>query len=286
MSAPSTTLPAIFLAHGSPGLIWPKEIPRRPPAPGEVGGPLGPHRKFLETYGPHILEKYQPKAIVVFSAHWETKDAIQVMDNEENELLYDYYNFPEQLYNLHFKSKGSSKISSRVVELLTKNGIKAEKLHNGRGLDHGVFVPFLLMFPNDFNIPIIEVSIDASLDPEKHLDIGKALAPLRDENVLIISGGLTIHTFQDGDAWNPLTASPGYLDFENQIKSGVTHAVSAFERNEKLLKVTTHPFYRKAHPRVEHFIPIYIAAGAGSREGDKASVVSDLHGAITIEFGV
>ncbi|KAH6580970.1 hypothetical protein BASA60_002645 [Batrachochytrium salamandrivorans] len=224
------------------------DVPRRAPSPGDVGGPNGPHSKFLKEYGPQLLERLKPKAIVVFSAHWETHGAIQVSDNTENPLYYDYGGFPKSMYNLNFKSRGSSEVSSRVVDLLTKGGIKTKMIKNVRGLDHGVFVPFVLMFPSQFEIPIIQVSISSNLDPHYHLAIGKALTPLRDEGVLIISGGLTIHTFDDGDAWNPLTANPGYLDFETQIKSGVTDSPTPIERNDKLIRVTSHPFLPKSTP--------------------------------------
>jgi 4,5-DOPA dioxygenase extradiol len=101
------------------------------------------------------------------------------MSYERNHLLYDYYNFPEEMYRVKFESKGSSQVASRIVELLKQNNILTRTLKQGRGLDHGVFVPFKLMFPNPCPIPIVEVSMDGSLDPQRLIELGRALAPLR-----------------------------------------------------------------------------------------------------------
>ncbi|KAJ3032314.1 hypothetical protein HDV00_007689 [Rhizophlyctis rosea] len=280
--ADTSKFPAIFLAHGSPLLLWPEHLPTRFGALDSIGGPKGPHKKFLSEFGPWLLKTYNPKAIVVFSAHWETDQEIEVMDYETNHLLYDYYGFPDEMYKITWESKGSHEVAERVVELLKKSNIPAKTITQGRGLDHGVFIPFKIMFPSPSPIPIIEVSIPSSLDPSALLALGKALSPLRSEGTLIISGGLTIHTFREPDAWNPQTAPQGFKDFENEVKRSV-EAGEGEERNGKLVNVTSHEYFRRAHPREEHFVPIYVAAGAGS-EG-KAKVLSDLHGAITIAYG-
>jgi len=103
---------------------------------------------------------------------------------------------------------------------------------------------------------------------------------------LILSGGLTIHTFKELDAWDPRTAPQGFKDFEKTVCDAVWTSRSVEERNDKLKAVVHHPFFRRAHPREEHFAPIYIAAGAGSGEGDGATVLADIHSAISIAFGV
>jgi len=109
---------------------------------------------------------------------------------------------------------------------------------------------------------------------------------LRDEGVVILSGGLTIHTFKEVDAWNPQTAPQGFLDFEKSITDAVRTSKSPEERNDNLKMVMRHPFFWRAHPREEHFVPIYIAAGAGSDEGEGARVLADIHSAISLAFGV
>ena len=144
-----------------------------------VGVPNGPHSKFLQDFGPYLLKKYNPKAVVVFSAHWETSNQIEVMNNDVNKLYYDYYGFPKKMYEITWNSKGSSEVASKVANLLNNHKIPAKTISNARGLDHGVFVPFKLMFPDPFEIPLVEVSIDAKLDPQHHIEIGKAIQSLR-----------------------------------------------------------------------------------------------------------
>eukprot|EP00128_Syssomonas_multiformis_P008519 Colp12_sorted_trinity150504_noHs@3337 len=281
----SGKLPAFYLAHGSPLLVWPKSTPIGGPFKNlaKIGGPNGQHAAFLKYFGKFILKNYKPKALVVFSAHWETQGEIHVTGYENNHLLYDYYGFPDEMYDIKFESKGSPEIAGQVAELLKKGGMRSRVLPSGRGLDHGVFVPFTLMFPDPCPVPIIEVSMD-SLDPERLIRIGKALEPLRSEGVLILSGGLSIHTFEDFNAWNPDTAAEGYKDFHKTIVDSVDKNKDNTEaRHKQMLALTSHPYFRRAHPREEHFVPLYVAAGAGS--SGSASVVCDLFGAVTIAFG-
>ena len=140
--------------------------------------------------------------------------------------------------------------------------------------------------------------MDASLDPQRLIELGRALIPLRytyrpiypltsrDEGVVILSGGLTIHNFKEWNAWDPKTAPQEFKDFEKAIVDSVNNAMNVSERNENMKELINHPFFRRAHPREEHFVPIYIAAGAGSVEGDGANVLADIHSAISIAFGV
>lgn len=143
------------------------------------------------------------------------------------------------------------------------------------------FVPFKIMFGDACPVPIIEVSQYVSL--EANLRLGKALEALRHEGVLILAGGLTVHTFRDMQAWSPRTADPGYFDFESGVRTAIAHP-DGETRSAALLEATRHDYYRKAHPTIEHFTPIAIAAGAGS--SGNSLVVSDLHGAITAAFGI
>uniref|UniRef100_A0A5K1JZP7 Cell surface hydrophobicity-associated protein n=1 Tax=Ganoderma boninense TaxID=34458 RepID=A0A5K1JZP7_9APHY len=179
---PSTPdkIPAFFFGHGSPMLAFPEnDTGGSRGARSGTMGPKGPLATFLRDFGPALLAKYKPKGIVVFSAHWETSGERLVTDyGDENPLLYDYYGFQPALYQLKFKSRGDSALSQRVVHLYKEAGYLARtttKLQargqdgrgfNGPGLDHGVFVPFKLMFGEEFtDVPIVEVSMDSSLDP-------------------------------------------------------------------------------------------------------------------------
>lgn len=137
------------------------------------------------------------------------------------------------------------------------------------------------MFDDACPVPIIEVSQYVSL--ESNLRLGKAIDALRHEGVLILSGGLTVHTFKDLQAWSPSAADPGYRAFESGVKAAIARPDGA-SRNSSLIEATHHPYYRKAHPTIEHFTPIAVAAGAGTSGG--SLIVSDLYGAMTAAFGI
>ncbi|KAF8078133.1 Extradiol ring-cleavage dioxygenase, class III enzyme, subunit B [Lyophyllum atratum] len=296
---PSTpnNIPAFFLAHGSPILVFPESEVQSYGRMGAYAGPTGPLATFLKDFGPALLKKYQPKGIVVFSAHWETSTPRQVTDyGDENPLLMDYFGFQPSMYQLKFKSRGDSKLSERIVQLYQEAGHPARttsKLEargedgrgfQGPGLDHGVFVPFKLMFGEDFvEIPIVQVSIDSSLSPEKNWDLGKAIAKLREEGILVISGGLTIHNLRDFAAFTPDTAKPIYRDFDRAVLDAVT-ITDAGKRKEAMVNLTRHPGFRASQPREDHFVPLYVAAGAG--EGGGVRVVTSLYGAPTFAFGI
>lgn len=157
-------------------------------------------------------------------------------------------------------------------------------IKNGeRGLDHGVFVPFIHMFlEQPFPLPVIEVSIDSSLDPDREIALGKAVESLRDEGILILSGGFVIHNLRDFKQFSPDTASEQVKDFQRTVIKAAESSQN--HRLDQLKQVVGHPGFRLAHPREEHFVPIYVAAGAGSQ--GEAKVLCDLHGAVTIAFGL
>ncbi|KAJ7058097.1 Extradiol ring-cleavage dioxygenase class III enzyme subunit B [Mycena amicta] len=301
-SLPATpdNIPSFFFGHGSPMLVAPPSFTRAARFGEDVlkwGGPNGALATFLKDFGPALLEKYKPKAIVVFSAHWETQGERLVTDyGSLNPLLMDYYGFPPEMYQIEFKSHGDTAIANRVVELFKEAGLSARltpktepRGEDGRGfagpgLDHGVFVPFSVMFgPTLDSIPVIQVSIDASLSPEANRKVGRAVAKLRTENVLLLSGGLTMHNLRDITCMSPFTAKDVHKEFDRAIVDAV-RVQDGLERKDKLVALLKHPGFRAAHPREEHFVPIYVALGAGE-EGD-AKLIGDIFGAKTIAFGL
>jgi len=284
-------IPAFFFGHGSPMLAY----PGRSGPPFDHAGPSGPLATFLADFGSTLLEKYKPKGIVVFSAHWETVGERLVTDyGDENPLLMDYYGFPQELYELKFRSKGDSTLAQRVTDICKEAGQVARTTprtesrgsdgrgFSGPGLDHGVFVPFRIMFGEEFmDIPIVQVSIDGSLSPEKNWALGQAVAKLREEGILILSGGLTIHNLHDMSSFSPAVAKPVYKAFDQAILDAVS-ITDPETRKKSLVNLTNHQGFRASHPREEHFIPIYIAAGAG--EKGNVRILSGLHGSPTIAF--
>ncbi|GAA5901164.1 hypothetical protein JCM5296_006287 [Sporobolomyces johnsonii] len=297
-------VPSVFLAHGQPFLLYPRAAAGgMAGALGEVQGPGGLLSQFLKDLGPCLIKKYKPKAIVVFSAHWETPGGGVVTDyGDENPLLYDFYGFPDELYQTKFKSSGDHDLAERVVSLLQAAKIKQSRLtskleprgEDGRGFsapgfDHGVFVPFKLMFNGSSPVPIIQVSISSTLTPAAQRALGAALEPLRSEGVLIISGGLTLHNLRDFTSFNPKAAKPVHRQWEEAILDAVQVAEPA-KRAAALDALVHHPAFHSAHPRAEHFVPIYVAAGAAqeaeTKEGKTTRLVCGLWGAKTLVFGV
>jgi len=264
-------VPAFYFGHGQPMLIWPDTIPPPNDDIFSSAGPRGPLAQFLRDFGPALLEKYNPKAVVVFSAHWETSGERQVTDyGDNNPLLMDYFGFPPELYKVQFKSHGDAALSQRIVNLFKEHGIPARTVKHesrgndgrgfsGPGLDHGVFVPFKLMFGDTFDIPVVQVSIDECLNLEKNWEIGKALNQLRSEGILILSGGLTIHTFRDFSAFDESTAKPIYKAWHKAVVEAAG-TVNPEARRKAMMELVSHPGFRPANPREEHFIPIYVAA--------------------------
>ncbi|KAG6909839.1 hypothetical protein DXG01_015112 [Tephrocybe rancida] len=293
-STPSI-IPAFFLAHGSPFLAFSESEANSHARLGPYAGPTGPLATFLKEFGPALLKKYEPKGILVFSAHWETFGTRLVTDyGDENPLLMDYFGFQPSMYQLKFKSRGDANLSQRIVQLYHEAGQSARttsKLEargedgrgfEGPGLDHGVFVPFKLMFGEELaGVPVVQVSIDSSLSPEKNWALGQAVAKLREEGILIISGGLTFHNLRDFAGFAPDTCKPIHREFDRAIFDAVTMP-DPDKRKQAMVNLVKHPGFRASQPREDHFVPLYVAAGAG--EGGGVRVVTSLYGAPTFAF--
>ena len=156
----------------------------------------------LRALGDSLPER--PKALLVVSAHWEEEEPT-VLSQPNPALLYDYYGFPPHTYELKWPAPGSPELAGRVRELLDGAGMPSRS-NSERGFDHGVFIPLLLAFPKA-DIPTVQLSLRAGLDAKEHLAIGRALAPLRDEGVLIIGSGMSYHNMRNFSSGR--TAKPG-----------------------------------------------------------------------------
>lgn len=295
-------IPAFFFGHGSPALAWPEadlaNAKSGPMGPYLAhGGPRGPLAAFLRDFGPALLAKYNPKAILVFSAHWDTAGETLVSDyGDENPLFLDYYGFQPAMYDVTFKSRGNAALAHRVVDLLNQAGINARTTppteprgRDGRGrtvagLDHGVFVPFRLMFGDDaLAIPVVAASIDGSLAPERNWALGSAVAKLREEGVLVLSGGLTVHNLGDLGSLTPASARPLHHAFNDAVTAAVTLQDPA-ERKAAMVDLVRHEGFRTSHPREDHFVPVYVAAGAGAEGGVR--LLAGMYGCQTVAFGL
>lgn len=207
---------------------------------------------FLRGIVATLPEK--PKAVVIVSGHWEER-TFAVNSAAQPPLLYDYYGFPEHTYHLQYPAPGSPALAARVRGLLEGAGLATSE-DAQRGLDHGVFIPFMLVLP-DADVPIVEISLRADLDPSVHLRAGAALAPLRDEGVLVVGTGMSFHNMR---MFGPNAAAPS-KEFDGWLTGAVT-ASSADARNAALIAWEAAPAARASHPREEHLLPLMVAAGA------------------------
>ncbi|KAJ3254881.1 hypothetical protein HK103_006777 [Boothiomyces macroporosus] len=201
----------------------------------------------------------KPKAIIVVTAHWETKNPI-ISGASKHELYYDYYNFPPEAYQVKYDAPGSPEIAKKVFELLSNAGFHPE-IDTKRGWDHGVFIPLKMVVP-EANIPIVQVSVLESQDAVELLNMGKALAPLLKEDVAIIGSGFSFHHF--GAFRNsPEAAADGNKAFETQLLQ--VAKLPPKERFDALSKWKEFKGAEHCHPvnATEHFSPLLVTAGAG-----------------------
>jgi aromatic ring-opening dioxygenase catalytic subunit (LigB family) len=217
-----------------------------------------------------------PRAIVVISGHWE-EPLPTVTARSDYAMLYDYYGFPKETYELQYPAPGSLAVAGRVRELLGAAGLRSAA-DGERGYDHGVFVPFMLIAP-EATIPVIPLSLVAGLDPAEHLAIGRALAPLRDEGVLIVGSGMSFHNLRALFGGADLTqADP----FDAWLNEAVTGDVAA--RSARLTAWSAAPAARFSHPREEHLLPLMVAAGAADDDPGRRVYHENIMGAVTSGF--
>ncbi len=209
--------------------------------------------KFLRDLPNRLSEA--PRAILMVSGHWET-NGFAFTGAARPSLIYDYYNFPPHTYRLSYDAPGDPALAERAAGLLRDAGFVAS-VDPDRGLDHGVFVPLKVMLP-DAAIPVVEMSIDHRLDPARAVEAGRALAPLRDEGVLIIGSGMSFHNMRGyGD---PRSTVPSEA-FDVWLNSAIRQPGPA--RAQALAAWENAPAARFAHPKEEHLLPLMVAAGAG-----------------------
>lgn len=210
-------------------------------------------QRFLESVADSLPAP--PKALLVISGHWEER-AFTAGSAEHPQLIYDYSGFPAHTYQLAWPAPGDPALAARVANMLQSAGLPSAT-DPTRGYDHGVFVPLKVAFP-EAQIPVVTLSLDHSLDPALHIAAGRALAPLRDEGVLIIASGMSFHNLRG--YFQPQTA-----ERSRAFDAWLTRAVEspAKERNALLEKWRSAPFAAYSHPREEHLLPLMIAAGAG-----------------------
>jgi 4,5-DOPA dioxygenase extradiol len=248
--------PAVFVSHGAPTLVF-EDIPARQFMAG-LGAMLG-----------------RPDAILCVSAHWETAQPA-VSGVAQPETIHDFYGFPEALYRLRYPAPGAPALATRVAKELQAAGFQAA-VDPGRGLDQGAWNPLALIYP-DADIPVTQLSIQAHLDPEHHRRLGQALRNLRREGrTLILASGGAVHNLRQF-AIDSENAAPWALAFDewlnDRILAGDEEALVAYR--------ATRPEAKLAHPRDEHFLPLFVAMGAGEGRPGRALHRSFAHGSLSM----
>ena len=218
--------------------------------------PSAPHawdrlRDYLSGLVASLPER--PKAFLVVTAHWEAAEPT-VSVNPKPGMLFDYYGFPEHTYKLSYPAPGEPELAAEVKRLIEAAGLPVAT-DGERGFDHGVFVPFLIVDPKA-EIPVVMLSLRRDLDPAFHIELGKALEPLRDQGVAIVGSGMSYHDlrhFRDGDT-AASAAFDAWLD--------ETAKAPPAERDARLAAWDKAPSARECHPREEHLLPLMVVAGA------------------------
>jgi len=250
MTVTNTKMPIIFAPHG--------------------GGPMPllgePNHRALTKFLSNIDEQYfsnlqaKPTAILVISAHWEEKVAT-ISSAAAPGMIYDYYGFPKESYQIQYPAPGEPALAKQVLTLLQQQGIKG-RLDGSRGFDHGTFVPLKLIYPKA-DIPVVQLSLVNTLDPQTHIDLGKSIASLAAQGVLIIGSGFSFHNMQafmqkqDRDTFNKSQAFDQWLN-----KSVLGDGQPGQAAQDQIVSWAKAPHARYAHPREEHLLPLLVCMGA------------------------
>jgi aromatic ring-opening dioxygenase catalytic subunit (LigB family) len=239
-------LPTYFISHG--GGPWPWMEERRQAF------------AILEASLVRLVRDLgvRPKAVLCVSGHWEAP-AFTAMAAARPPMVYDYYGFPPHTYSVQYPAPGAPEVAHRMADLLRTAGLPAAIDHE-RGFDHGTFAPLAVMYP-DADIPVLQLSLQQRYDPELHLAAGRALAPLRDEGVLILGSGLSYHNLR---LRGPASRAPSQA-FDAWLHETL-EGLPPNERSAALAQWEQAPAARVAHPHEDHLLPLMVAVGAAEQE--------------------
>jgi 4,5-DOPA dioxygenase extradiol len=228
------------------------------------GGPLpllgdAAHKEMVDCLRTISRKIKKPRAILVVSAHWEA-DVATVTAAENPPLIYDYYGFPEESYDIQYPCPGEPLLAEQIYESFEAAGITSQ-LDQQRGFDHGLFVPLKIMYP-EADIPCVQLSLINSLDPAVHIKTGQALQNLQYENLLVIGSGFSFHNMKA--FFTPETTESKAMNesFEQWLVTTCSsEEIDETERSRRLTQWTAAPGARFCHPREEHLLPLHVCYG-------------------------
>ncbi|HEV7606815.1 MAG TPA: class III extradiol ring-cleavage dioxygenase [Steroidobacteraceae bacterium] len=218
----------------------------------------------------------RPKAVLMISAHWE-EDEFTLTSGAKPPMIYDYGGFPDFTYHIRYDAPGDPLLAARAKTLIETAGMPA-RLDEARGFDHGAFTPLHVIYPGA-DVPVVQLSLKVGLDPETHLAMGRAIAPLREEGVLIVGSGLSYHNLRE--FFSPRAYAPS-REFDAWLNAALLGGSPA-NRAKLLAAWESAPSARAAHPREEHLLPLMVAVGAaGDDMTELAYHEKDFLGGITV----
>lgn len=248
MSMPDRLMPALFIPHGAGPCFF-------------MDWPEDPHMwDKLASYLRNIPQSLpmSPRAILLVSAHW-VEDEFSVSTQPKPPLIFDYYGFPASTYQLQYPAPGSPMLADRVSRLFAEAGLVIET-DSERGLDHGAFIPLMLMYPQA-DIPVLQLSLKRGLDPGQHWLAGTALHSLRAEGVLVVGSGMSFHNMRG--------FTPEFRQASEQFDDWLATALSqpkADLRQRLLADWQQAPAAALTHPYPDHLLPLMVTAGAASEQ--------------------
>jgi aromatic ring-opening dioxygenase catalytic subunit (LigB family) len=247
--------PAVYLSHG--GGPWPfMDL-------GEARrAAMQPLADYLGTLVSGLPQR--PRAVLVVSAHWEEPVAT-LMTSAHPPMLYDYFNFPPSTYTLQWPAPGATDLAPAVRAMLARSGFDV-RADPKRGFDHGTFVPMMLALPKA-DLPVLQLSLLDDLDPARHLALGEALAPLRDDGVLLLGSGSSYHNMRGFG--QPSSSMPSKA-FDDWLVETV--GLDPQTRRQRLIDWAAAPAARACHPREEHLLPLHVMAGAAGADPGGAAL--------------
>ena len=245
----STRMPTIFIPHGAGPCFFMDWSPR------DAWTKMG---KYLQGIAATLPR--QPKAIVIVSAHW-LESSFMTTGSVQPVMIFDYNGFPPHTYELKYSAPGAPALAAEI-ETLIANAQLAGGVNTHRGFDHGMFIPLMMMFP-EAKIPVVQLSLRNDLDPQAHLDAGRALESLRDQDILILGSGMSYHNMRGYG--NPASFAPA-TEFDSWLAQTVV--LPAAQRYEALCAWALAPSARLAHPpqQEEHLLPLMVVAGAAGND--------------------
>jgi len=233
------------------------------------GGPMPllgdeDHQEMVNNLKVIVTKIKKPSAVIVVSAHWEEK-VPTITSGANPSLIYDYYGFPKEAYDVEYPCSGEPFLADQVTTLLSSAGIKY-RLDKQRGFDHGLFVPLKIMYP-EADIPCIQLSLVQDLNPAEHIRIGKALSSIKNDDLLIIGSGFSFHNMKAFFSTETNDSKKMNETFEQWLIDTCSNPdIEEAERVQRLENWEQAPFARYCHPREEHLLPLHICYGVVQTE--------------------